>query len=164
MFRTSNDNSTGAYGTVWKGQWGSQLVAIEVLKRVVDEDDPDGMAEFNKECETLQTIKNPCLLMFLGAGTNDDGQAYMVTEFMNSGSLRTVLLDKSRPLEWDVRIRVATQIARGMQHLHKLKIVHRDIKSDNVLLDDKCNAKVCDFGKSWHGGIGRTTGCGCDGD
>lgn len=78
MFRTSNDNSTGAYGTVWKGQWGSQLVAIKVLKRVVDEDDPDGMAEFNKECETLQAIKNPCLLMFLGAGTNDDGQAYMV--------------------------------------------------------------------------------------
>ena len=64
---------------MWKGLWGTQTVAIKVLKRTADDElDPDGAEEFRKECETLQTIKHPNLIVFLGAGVTEDGKAFMV--------------------------------------------------------------------------------------
>ena len=98
--------------------------------------------ELRKECETLQMIKHPNLLIFYGAGTADDGRSFMVTEFLAGGSLRAVLHDASREIEWNLRQRVAVHVAAGMQHLHSLSIVHRDLKSDNVLVDRELNAKV----------------------
>ena len=65
-----------------------------------------------------------------------------VTEFMAGGSLRAALQDKLVPLEWPTRISIAQDVAKGMRHLHKLGIVHRDLKSDNCLLDGANNAKV----------------------
>jgi serine/threonine protein kinase len=130
----------GSYGAVWKGLWGSQPVAIKVLKGTVD--DELGAEDFRKECETLQSIKHPNLLVFFGAGTTADGKAFMVTEFMSGGSLRRVLHDPLTTIDWLVRVRIAQQIAAGMRHLHSLSIVHRDLKSDNVLLNGELHAKV----------------------
>ena len=56
--------------------------------------------------------------------------------------------DTLKAIDWLVRVRIARQVADGMRHLHSLSIVHRDLKSDNVLLDDNLNAKVADFGTS----------------
>ena len=75
-----------------------------------------------------------------------DGRPFMVTEYMALGSLMAVLANPARALGWDVRTRIAAQVADGMAYLHGLKIVHRDFKSDNVLLNDELNAKVADFG------------------
>ena len=72
----------------------------------------------------------------------------MVTEYMALGSLKTVLADRSRALSWSLRTRIAAQVADGMAYLHSLKIVHRDFKSDNVLLNEEQDAKVADFGTS----------------
>jgi len=77
-----------------------------------------------------------------------DNRPFMVTEYMALGSLKRVLADVDRALVWPVRIRLAAQVADGMAYLHSLKIVHRDLKSDNVLLDDEVNAKIADFGTS----------------
>jgi serine/threonine protein kinase len=71
-----------------------------------------------------------------------------VTEFMAGGSIRAALGDTLKAIDWLVRVRIARQIAEGMRHLHKLSIAHRDLKSDNVLLDGEFNAKVADFGTS----------------
>ena len=69
----------GTYGAVWKGLWGSQPVAIKVLKRgAADDERGDADAEFRKECEALQAIKHPNLIVFLGAGTTADGKPFMV--------------------------------------------------------------------------------------
>ena len=73
---------------------------------------------------------------------------FLVTEFMELGSLRGVLADAGRELGWAVRARMAAEIAAGMAHLHSLNIVHRDLKSDNCLCDAELNTKVADFGAS----------------
>jgi hypothetical protein len=68
----------GTYGAVWKGLWGSQTVAVKVLKRAVD-DDEHGNEDFRKECEALQAIKHPNLIVFFGAGITDDDRPFMVS-------------------------------------------------------------------------------------
>ena len=94
------------------------------------------------------SIRHTNLLIFYGAGTMADNRPFMVTEYMALGSLKRVLADLDRALGWPVRIRLAAQVADGMAYLHSLKIVHRDFKSDNVLLNDELMAKVADFGTS----------------
>jgi len=139
----------GSFGAVWRGRWGTQTVAIKVLKRVVsDELDLDAAEGFRAECSTLESIRHPNLLIFFGAGVTPEGEAFMVTEWMELGSLRAVLADSLQPLHFDLRAVIAVQIAKGMRHLHKVSIVHRDLKSDNVLLDAHYNAKIADFGTS----------------
>ena len=99
----------GTFGSVWKGMWGSQQVAIKLLKRPVQDD--DGTDEFQKECETLQAIKHPNLLVFLGAGRSVDGAAYMVMEFMKGGSLRSALQNPLKQIGWKIRIRMAQHVS-----------------------------------------------------
>jgi serine/threonine protein kinase len=69
-----------------------------------------------------------------------------VTELMTGGSLEDVLHDPKRDLLWPARESIALQVALGMEHLHNKQLLHRDLKSANVLLDKELNAKVCDFG------------------
>ena len=98
--------------------------------------------------ETMMSIRHTNLLIFYGAGTMADNRPFMVTEFMALGSLKHVLADPDQALDWGVRIRIAAQVAGGVAYLHSLKIVHRDLKSDNVLLNEQLDAKVADFGTS----------------
>jgi serine/threonine protein kinase len=129
------------YGEVWSATYSNLSVAVKLIKRAggVRTDDPayasafaqidaDTAAEFRKECETLQMIRHPNLLIFFGAGTTDDGRFFLVTELLTGGSLRKALLDKETTIDWSVRHRVAKQVASGMQHLHSLSVVHRDLK------------------------------------
>ena len=94
------------------------------------------------------SIRHTNLLIFYGAGTMADNRPFMVTEYMALGSLKHMLADPNRSLTWPARTRIAAQVADGMAYLHSLKIVHRDFKSDNVLLNDHLDAKVADFGTS----------------
>eukprot|EP00041_Stephanoeca_diplocostata_P030984 m.951137 g.951137 ORF g.951137 m.951137 type:complete len:899 (-) comp23863_c0_seq1:429-3125(-) len=141
----------GSFGDVWAGRWGNHAVAIKVLKASIEDSFDTGVAEdFQRECKTLQSIRHPNLLIFYGAGTtSQDRKPFMVTEFMALGSLRKVLHNRLQHLfPRQQRIQCAVEIGRGMQHLHSLSIVHRDLKSDNVLLDEHYTAKVADFGNS----------------
>jgi serine/threonine protein kinase len=66
---------------------------------------------------------------------------------MPRGSLYNVHKNEG-PLPWSTRIKIAVDIASGLEYLHERKIIHRDVKSLNVLLDNDYNAKICDFGLS----------------
>ena len=80
--------------------------------------------------------------------TDAYGSRYIVTELVSGGSLEQVLHDPGRNLPWVARVKIGLQVSLGMDHLHNRQMLHRDLKSANVLLDENLNAKVCDFGLS----------------
>jgi hypothetical protein len=142
----------GAFGVVWSGSLRSngRRVAIKFLfAGVVDEDgdlvDPNAEEDFRKECAALQRVDSPHLLTFFGFGTTAEGNGFIVTELMSGGSLEDVLHAPERDLPWRTRVSIGLQVALGMDKKHML---HRDLKSANVLLDEEFRAKVCDFGLS----------------
>eukprot|EP00040_Diaphanoeca_grandis_P027786 m.159007 g.159007 ORF g.159007 m.159007 type:complete len:420 (-) comp31117_c1_seq1:268-1527(-) len=136
----------GAFGTVFSGKWGHIEVAVKVLKMPLDDLDPVITEDFNREVTFMQSIRHPNLLTFFGAGVNEGSQAFLVTELMEGGSLRTLLLDKTRALTWTQRLSFACDISRGMKYLHDKGTIHRDLKADNCFVDGALRVKVADFG------------------
>ena len=141
--------AAGGFGIVYAGSYAGLRVAVKVLKSSLDEElSPDVSRDFARECETLMAIRHPSLLVFYGAGITVESKPFMVTEFMARGSLKTVLADRRQELTWPVRRRIALQIAKAVEYLHVAGIVHRDLKSDNCLVNNSLDVKVCDFGTS----------------
>eukprot|EP00041_Stephanoeca_diplocostata_P038564 m.1527913 g.1527913 ORF g.1527913 m.1527913 type:complete len:1172 (+) comp25236_c2_seq6:232-3747(+) len=141
--------ASGSYGTVWFGQWGHIDVAVKRLRIALDFDiDPMAAEDFEREVRFMQEIKHPNLLTLYGAGSTTDGFAFLVMEYMALGSLAALLSDAARALPWSHRLTFAADIARGMQHLHSIGIIHRDLKSENCLVNDRLHVKVADFGTS----------------
>ena len=110
--------------------------------------DPYADEDFRKECDALQRIDIPHLLKFFGFGTTAAGGRFIVTELLAGGSLYDTLRNPQCDLPWRTRVKIAMQVALGMKHLHERHMLHRDLKSANVLLDEQLRAKVCDFGLS----------------
>lgn len=73
---------------------------------------------------------------------------FIITEYMDQGSLRDLLRVKGHELDWTVRVKMAIDIAQGLNYLHsfKPKVLHRDLKSSNILADKAYNFKIADFG------------------
>jgi serine/threonine protein kinase len=95
----------------------------------------------------MESLRHPSIVMFLGACTKFPNLA-IVLEFCSNKSLWSVLQNKSINLSWEDRKRIATEIAQGMNYLHSsaTPVIHRDLKSLNILLDDCFRAKIADFG------------------
>ncbi|BDA49200.1 probable serine/threonine-protein kinase SIS8 [Coccomyxa sp. Obi] len=138
----------GSYGEVFKANWRQTDVAV---KRFLEQDlSPQVMAEFRAEVALMQRLKHPNVVLFMGACTQPPNLS-IVTSFMPRGSLFRILhrtpnfvLDDRR------RINIALDVARGMNYLHSCRppIVHRDLKSANLLVDKDFTTKVADFGLS----------------
>eukprot|EP00041_Stephanoeca_diplocostata_P036170 m.1306591 g.1306591 ORF g.1306591 m.1306591 type:complete len:1140 (-) comp24816_c0_seq1:94-3513(-) len=140
--------ASGAYGTVWAGKWGHISVAVKQLKLPVNDKDPLSSADFDREVKFMKAIKHPNLLIFYGAGYSANGTPFLVVELMELGSMGDLLRDLTKELSWSTRLSFALDIARGMKHLHSLGSLHRDLKSDNCLVDGNFRVKVGDFGNS----------------
>jgi serine/threonine protein kinase len=145
----------GGFGEVWEAllEPDGRRVAVKfMLAAVVDDDgdivNPYADEDFRKECDALQRVDSPYLLKFFGFGTTASGSGFIVTEVLSGGSLMDLLHDPNRDVPWHARISIGLQVALGMEHLHKKHMLHRDLKSANVLLDEGFKAKVCDFGLS----------------
>eukprot|EP00040_Diaphanoeca_grandis_P035382 m.222338 g.222338 ORF g.222338 m.222338 type:complete len:1048 (+) comp33371_c0_seq6:308-3451(+) len=136
----------GAYGTVFSSTWGHIPVAVKVLKVPLDDLDPIISEDFDREVTFMQSIRHPNLLTFFGAGVNNKSQAFLVTELMDGGSLRVLLLNATLTLTWEQRVSFAKDIARGMKYLHEKETIHRDLKADNCFVDGNLRVKVADFG------------------
>ena len=143
----------GSHGLVYKGvlEDGKQ-VAIKraTYARQLLQDE----SSFDNELEILSKIWSERLVNLLGY-TRDEDEKLLVVEFMSNGTLHDNLHDSFSPLSWTMRIHLALQIAKGILALHSSSppIIHRDIKSSNVLIDEKWNAKVGDFGLALRGHI-----------
>ena len=146
----------GAFGEVWEGllRTEGRKVAIKMLfAGGVDDDgdliDPASDEDFHKECAALQRIDSPHLIKFFGFGTTESGNGFIVTELMDGGSLEGLLHNHKCDVSWHTRVSFGLQVALGMDHLHQRHMLHRDLKSANVLVNEQHTiAKVCDFGLS----------------
>lgn len=136
---------SGASGKVYRGLYKNKEVAIKVLTAVDAEDE---MEEFRKEFLILTEVKSPHMVTFFGASI--EPKLTMVMEYCQRGSLYHVLNNKLTDFTWDMALNFCHEMALGMSELHGWNpaIVHRDLKSLNLLVTQDWKIKVCDFGLS----------------
>ncbi|XP_024171436.1 leucine-rich repeat receptor protein kinase HPCA1 isoform X2 [Rosa chinensis] len=147
-FSEANDVGSGGYGKVYRGTLPTgQLIAIKRAHK----ESIQGRNEFKTEIELLSLVHHKHLVSLVGF-CFDRGEQMLVYEYVANGTLKDSLSGKSGiRLDWQRRLKIALGAARGLAYLHELcdpPIIHRDIKSTNVLLDNRLNAKVADFGLS----------------
>ena len=140
----------GAFGTVYRAQWLSRHHTVAVKRLRLTHLDKGAEKEFFNEISIMHCVHYTHIVTFYGACTEIAKYA-IVMEYMSLGSLYKVLHEVKLPLDWSDRSSIALQTTKGINYLHKLQqpILHRDIKSLNVLLDRSHGgyiAKVCDFG------------------
>jgi serine/threonine protein kinase len=138
------DVGQGAQGTVWKGRsqiTGWTVAVKEILQSKLEAQD---LEFFQREIQILARCNDPFLLEFFGFTASPP--YCIVTSFMPGGSLWDALHHQKGSLNPTQKTNIALGMAHGMKYLHSHKIVHRDFKSPNVLLDDRKLPKIADFG------------------
>ncbi|XP_057852681.2 calcium/calmodulin-regulated receptor-like kinase 1 isoform X3 [Cryptomeria japonica] len=138
----------GAFGPVYKATMPSgEIVAVKSLST----DSKQGEQEFQTEVSLLGRLHHRNLVNLLGYCV-DKGHRMLIYVYMSNGSLAHHLYNEHvEPLSWDLRVYIAQDISRGIEYLHDgavPPVVHRDIKSPNILLDRSMRARVADFGLS----------------
>lgn len=135
----------GSHGLVYKAvlRNGRQVAVKKPSKGTA----PRVVNEVDNEIDILSKIQSPRLVNLVGF-TSDSKNRLLVVEFMSNGTLYDVLHSSSRPPNWGRRIRLALQTAKAIDTLHSSvpPVIHRDIKSANVLIDRDFNARLGDFG------------------
>ncbi|KAH9665602.1 LRR receptor-like serine/threonine-protein kinase IOS1 [Citrus sinensis] len=137
----------GGFGTVYYGR----LNEIDVAVKMLSSSSAQGFQQFQAEVKLLMRVHHRNLTSLVGH-CDEDNQTALIYEFMANGNLQEYLSDISKKvLSWQERLRIAVESAQGLEYLHngcKPPIVHRDVKSTNILLNEKLQAKLADFGLS----------------
>ncbi|KAL8510829.1 hypothetical protein ACS0TY_017588 [Phlomoides rotata] len=137
----------GFFGEVFRGIWNGTEVAVKVF---LEQDlTAENMEDFCNEISILSRLRHPNVILFLGACTKPPHLS-MVTEYMEMGSLYYLihLSGQKKKLSWRRRIKMLRDICRGLMCIHRMKIIHRDLKSANCLVNKHWTIKICDFGLS----------------
>ncbi|XP_010553428.1 PREDICTED: cysteine-rich receptor-like protein kinase 25 isoform X2 [Tarenaya hassleriana] len=146
-FSDDNKLGEGGFGPVYKGKLPSGMdVAIKRLSRKSSQ----GLTEFKNELILIIKLQHKNLVRLLGYCMEGD-EKLLIYEFMPNKSLDAFLFDshKCKELDWEKRMKIVHGTTKGLQYLHedsRLKIIHRDLKAGNILLDDEMNPKISDFG------------------
>ena len=140
----------GAFGIVYRTQWLSRRHTVAVKRLHLPHLDNQAEKKFFRELSLMNNVRYPHIITFFGACT-EQGKYALVMEYMALGSLYKMLHEDKIELDWSNRLSIALQTAKSINYLHLLKpaILHRDIKSLNILLDRSYKGyivKVCDFG------------------
>ncbi|KAH6832990.1 crinkly4 [Perilla frutescens var. hirtella] len=143
----------GSFSCVFKGVLKDGTI-VAVKRAIVSSDMKKNSKEFHTELDLLSRLNHAHLLNLLGY-CEEGGERLLVYEFMANGSLHQHIHSKSKEmkeqLDWVRRVTIAVQAARGIEYLHGYAcppVIHRDIKSSNILIDEEHNARVADFGLS----------------
>ncbi|CAL5008994.1 unnamed protein product [Urochloa decumbens] len=140
---------SGGFGIVYYGKLAD---GREIAVKLLTNDSYQGIREFLNEVTLLSRIHHRHLVTFLGY-SQQDGKNILVYEFMHNGTLKEHLrgADNDKITSWLKRLEIAEDAAKGIEYLHtgcSPTIIHRDLKSSNILLDKNMRAKVADFGLS----------------
>ncbi|KAI3515152.1 hypothetical protein L1887_13904 [Cichorium endivia] len=137
----------GSYGEVYHADWNGTDVEV---KKFLDQDSSGAdLAEFKREIRIMQRLWHPNVVLFMGAVTRSPNLS-IITEYLPRGSLYRIIHRPQCQIDEKRRIKMALDVAKGMNCLHSSipTIVHQDLKSPNLLVDEDWNVKVCGFGLS----------------
>ncbi|BBH01870.1 S-locus lectin protein kinase family protein [Prunus dulcis] len=146
-FSHTNKLGEGGFGPVYKANLTrEEFIAVKRLSK----DSGQGIEEFKNEVTMIANLQHWNLVKLLGCCVERE-ERMLIYEYMPNKSLDCFIFDQNRKvlLNWQKRLNIIMGIARGLLYLHqdsRLKIIHRDLKSSNILLDDELNPKISDFG------------------
>ncbi|CAK8536415.1 unnamed protein product [Lathyrus sativus] len=161
-FSEENVIAVGGNGKVYKGI----LQGVEAAVKRIPQEREGGMREFLAEVSSIGRMKHRNLVALRGWCKEKKGSLILVYDFMHNGSLDKWIFEceEEKMLTWEERIQVLKNVAAGVLYLHEgweVKVLHRDIKASNVLLDKDMNARLGDFGLALmhehHGQVASTT-------
>lgn len=153
----ANDLTTGktighsSFGAVTEGKFKGTKVAVKTIQRDVKMS--NNFETFKKEAELNCQMRHPNIVLFMGISIQPT-QVCIITELMSRGNVRDLLVGNSKGkkirLDWQLRQQWALDTAQGMGYLHSHNppMIHRDLKTTNLLVDRGMNVKICDFGLS----------------
>ncbi|KAK8919288.1 Serine/threonine-protein kinase HT1 [Platanthera zijinensis] len=145
-----NKFASGSHSRIYRGIYKQRAVAVKMVK--IPEKDQETrerlQKQFKSEVSFLSRLYHPNIVQFIAASRKPPVYC-IITEYMSQGTLR-MYLHKKEPysLSTETILRLALDISRGMEYLHSQGVIHRDLKSHNLLLNDEMRVKVADFGTS----------------
>lgn len=145
-----NKFASGANSRIYRGIYKQRAVAVKMV-RIPERDEAQRAVleeQFNSEVAFLSRLYHPNIVQFIAACKKPPVYC-IITEYMSQGTLR-MYLNKKDPysLSAETILKLALDISRGMEYLHAQGVIHRDLKSQNLLLNDEMRVKVADFGTS----------------
>ncbi|CAH8376173.1 unnamed protein product [Eruca vesicaria subsp. sativa] len=165
-FRPDSVIGEGGFGCVFKGWLDETSLAptkpgtgLVIAVKKLNNESLQGHREWLTEINYLGELSHPNLVKLIGYCSEDE-QHLLVYEFMQKGSLENHLFKRGsyfEPLPWSLRVKVALDAAKGLAFLHSdpVKVIYRDLKTSNILLDADYNGKLSDFGLARDGPVGE---------
>ncbi|PUZ73763.1 hypothetical protein GQ55_1G013700 [Panicum hallii var. hallii] len=143
LLKLGNKVASGSNGDLYRGAYCSQDVAIKVVRP--ERISADMYRDFAQEVYIMRKVRHRNVVQFIGACTRQPN-LYIVTDFMSGGSVYDYLHKKNSTFKLPEILKVAIDISKGMNYLHQNNIIHRDLKTANLLMDENKVVKVADFG------------------
>jgi len=148
QFSVAEELGKGAGGVVYKVKWFATDVAVKQLRNIRDIS-PIAQAELIREANVMVQLRHPNIIQFFGITCDKGGVFSLVMEYMEKGSLYDILHNRKEELTApSLHIKLYKDMISGLAYLHSNKILHRDLKSLNVLVTKDMQAKLADFGLS----------------
>ncbi|CAI9262225.1 unnamed protein product [Lactuca saligna] len=156
-FSVETQIGDGGFGVIYKGQLSEHRQKCIVAIKRLDQNGYQGRKEFLTELKLISSFHHKNIIRFIGY-CDEGNEMVIVSEYASNGSLDHHLEDPNKRccLTWAQRLQICLGAARGLNYLHSglgedNRVIHRDIKSANILLDENLEVKVCDFGLSKQG-------------